>query len=150
MQAPRRCSGWPTEGDPGGLLHGEAVRHDRQCGSCVLPWFWGSGRHWTETVQPRPPTADGPCECKNWCGMGDLTLMGRYRGLRGCSITVVLNICVWLFMCIPFSHVQEAKLLIAQAYRHTEKLLLDNRDKLILVSHASHSKMTFFFFPENS
>uniref|UniRef100_A0A8C4IAN9 Mitochondrial inner membrane m-AAA protease component paraplegin n=1 Tax=Dicentrarchus labrax TaxID=13489 RepID=A0A8C4IAN9_DICLA len=28
----------------------------------------------------------------------------------------------------------EAKMLIARAYRHTEKLLLDNRDKLILVS----------------
>ena len=28
---------------------------------------------------------------------------------------------------------QEAKLLIAQAYRQTEKLLLDNRDKLTLV-----------------
>lgn len=29
---------------------------------------------------------------------------------------------------------QEAKLLIARAYRHTEKLLLDNKDKLTLVS----------------
>ncbi|XP_067308119.1 mitochondrial inner membrane m-AAA protease component paraplegin [Pseudorasbora parva] len=30
----------------------------------------------------------------------------------------------------------EAKLLIAQAYRHTEKLLLDNRDKLILLANT--------------
>ncbi|XP_072527587.1 mitochondrial inner membrane m-AAA protease component paraplegin isoform X2 [Salminus brasiliensis] len=30
----------------------------------------------------------------------------------------------------------EAKMLIAQAYRHTEKLLLDNRDKLILLANA--------------
>ncbi|KAJ3593888.1 hypothetical protein NHX12_006221 [Muraenolepis orangiensis] len=30
----------------------------------------------------------------------------------------------------------EAKLLIARAYRHTEKLLLDNRDKLILLANA--------------
>lgn len=29
---------------------------------------------------------------------------------------------------------QEAKMLIARAYRNTEKLLLDNRDKLTLVS----------------
>ncbi len=40
-------------------------------------------------------------------------------------------VCVCLF--VFFSHVQEAKMLIAKAYRHTEKLLLDNRDKLILV-----------------
>ncbi len=38
-------------------------------------------------------------------------------------------VCLFVF----FSHVQEAKMLIAKAYRHTEKLLLDNRDKLILV-----------------
>uniref|UniRef100_M4AVF5 SPG7 matrix AAA peptidase subunit, paraplegin n=1 Tax=Xiphophorus maculatus TaxID=8083 RepID=M4AVF5_XIPMA len=30
----------------------------------------------------------------------------------------------------------EAKMLIARAYRHTEKLLLDNRDKLILLANA--------------
>uniref|UniRef100_A0AAQ4R7B0 SPG7 matrix AAA peptidase subunit, paraplegin n=1 Tax=Gasterosteus aculeatus aculeatus TaxID=481459 RepID=A0AAQ4R7B0_GASAC len=30
----------------------------------------------------------------------------------------------------------EAKMLIARAYRHTEKLLLDNRDKLILMANA--------------
>ncbi|KAG5849321.1 hypothetical protein ANANG_G00108980 [Anguilla anguilla] len=30
----------------------------------------------------------------------------------------------------------EAKLLIARAYRHTEKLLLDNRDKLIVLANA--------------
>lgn len=29
---------------------------------------------------------------------------------------------------------QEAKMLIARAYRHTEKLLVDNKDKLVLVS----------------
>lgn len=31
---------------------------------------------------------------------------------------------------------QEAKMLVARAYRHTEKLLLDNRDKLTLVSRS--------------
>uniref|UniRef100_A0A8C7XVC0 SPG7 matrix AAA peptidase subunit, paraplegin n=1 Tax=Oryzias sinensis TaxID=183150 RepID=A0A8C7XVC0_9TELE len=31
---------------------------------------------------------------------------------------------------------QEAKMLIARAYRHTEKLLLDNRDKLTLLANA--------------
>uniref|UniRef100_H3B033 Mitochondrial inner membrane m-AAA protease component paraplegin n=1 Tax=Latimeria chalumnae TaxID=7897 RepID=H3B033_LATCH len=30
----------------------------------------------------------------------------------------------------------EAKMLVARAYRHTEKLLLDNRDKLLLLSRA--------------
>ncbi|KAI4899254.1 hypothetical protein NFI96_012208 [Prochilodus magdalenae] len=30
----------------------------------------------------------------------------------------------------------EAKMLIARAYRHTEKLLLDNRDKLVLLANA--------------
>lgn len=30
--------------------------------------------------------------------------------------------------------IQEAKMLIARAYRHTEKLLLANKDKLVLVS----------------
>ncbi|XP_043937525.1 paraplegin [Protopterus annectens] len=42
----------------------------------------------------------------------------------------------------PFSHGlqemmdHEAKLLVAQAYRHTEKLLLDNRDKLIALANT--------------
>ncbi|KAG7261551.1 hypothetical protein CRUP_022717 [Coryphaenoides rupestris] len=35
----------------------------------------------------------------------------------------------------------EAKLLIARAYRHTEKLLLDNRDKLTLRTMAPQSWM---------
>lgn len=30
-------------------------------------------------------------------------------------------------------------MLIARAYRHTEKLLLDNRDKLVLVSHVQRN-----------
>ncbi len=44
-------------------------------------------------------------------------------------LNIILCVCLFVF----FSHVQEAKMLIAKAYRHTEKLLLDNRDKLILV-----------------
>lgn len=32
---------------------------------------------------------------------------------------------------------QEAKMLVARAYKHTEKLLQDNRDKLTLVSYSS-------------
>ncbi|KAK6480043.1 paraplegin-like isoform X1 [Huso huso] len=31
---------------------------------------------------------------------------------------------------------QEARMLVARAYRHTEKLLLDNRDKLIMLANA--------------
>lgn len=43
---------------------------------------------------------------------------------------------------------QEARMVIARAYRHTEKLLQDNKDKLALVSSANskcfllYSRMT--------
>lgn len=35
--------------------------------------------------------------------------------------------------------IQEAKMIIARAYRHTEKLLIDNRDKLVLVSQVQRN-----------
>lgn len=37
---------------------------------------------------------------------------------------------------------QEAKLLVAKAYRHTEKVLLDNLDKLQAVSTAALGNLT--------
>lgn len=40
----------------------------------------------------------------------------------------------YYFITLTRLFLQEAKMLIARAYRHTEKLLLDNRDKLSLVS----------------
>lgn len=48
----------------------------------------------------------------------------RALGFRGFSLSSD-------WTCLIF---QEAKMLIARAYRQTEKLLLDNRDKLTLVS----------------
>lgn len=35
-------------------------------------------------------------------------------------------------------------MLVARAYKHTEKLLLDNRDKLALVSYSPLQKYFFF------
>lgn len=36
---------------------------------------------------------------------------------------------------VLFDLFQEARMLVARAYKHTEKLLVDNRDKLTLVSY---------------
>lgn len=41
---------------------------------------------------------------------------------------------------------QEAKMLIARAYRHTEKVLLDNRDKLILVRRSVSFDISLYEF----
>lgn len=40
----------------------------------------------------------------------------------------------WIWLSAPSLAPQEAKLLVAKAYRHTEKVLLDNLDKLQAVS----------------
>lgn len=41
---------------------------------------------------------------------------------------------------------QEARMVIARAYRHTEKLLQDNKEKLALVSSACCKHVFVLFF----
>lgn len=56
-----------------------------------------------------------------------------------CFISLVARLCECCSESMDLTVVlffQEAKMLIARAYRHTEKLLLDNRDKLTLVSFS--------------
>lgn len=61
-----RSSGWPAQGDPGGVLHGEAVRHVWQCRAGLVPRNRGAGGCWTPAFQPGPTGTDGPCGFHNW------------------------------------------------------------------------------------
>lgn len=47
-----------------------------------------------------------------------------------------VKLCLITVLITDAAVFQEAKMLVARAYRHTEKLLLDNRDKLTLVSRS--------------
>lgn len=83
-----------------------------------------SNSRWTMWVKEHTNLLLVLLVCHGRCDVKEASVGVKYR---------LSWICVWIFICVPFSHVQEAKKLIAQAYRHTEKLILDNRGKLILV-----------------
>lgn len=62
-----------------------------------------------------------------------------------CSGIMILFTCVVTLCHKGVTWFQEAKMVIARAYRHTEKLLQDNKDKLALVSSA-YFDLIFVFF----
>lgn len=63
-----------------------------------------------------------------------------------CSGIMVLFTCVVTLCHKGVTWFQEAKMVIARAYRQTEKLLQDNKDKLALVSSAYFDLILVFFF----